>query len=270
MGRLSARGVCVLDKGRTRRIYRQGDTPKWSKNGDRLYCRRLLQHIVVLGYPKGEVVKEYKLTHNGGSFALLPDESGLIFVGWDTSYTAVGKEIHTPENLYEYDFATNRERQLTSFTTTQWPALNEVDVSPDGKWVVFTRVRPEAEEGIHLLDRATGQLQRIFIGDNPRFTPDGRLLFVTYTFDGQHLGTADLFLYDLTTKKVSRVTDNGKGMLEYSPAMSPDGRYIAYEIRVFAGGDKASGLYVINSDGTNERRILGHDGHTYQSPDWGP
>ena len=67
------------------------------------------------------------------------------------------------------------------------------------------------------------------------------------------------YLYDLATGELRALT-NG-----LDPALSPDGRQIAFT-RI--GGD-TNGLYLIDSDGSNERKIFGErDG--LMSPKWSP
>ena len=57
---------------------------------------------------------------------------------------------------------------------------------------------------------------------NPAWSPDGK----TIAFSGQSTGVTDLFLYDLDTKQVRRLTDDKFADLQ--PAWSPDGRTLAF------------------------------------------
>lgn len=66
------------------------------------------------------------------------------------------------------------------------------------------------------------------------------------------------YLYDLATG-VARTLTSGM-----DPAISPDGRQIA-----FARGGSANGIYLINSDGSNERKIFG-ERSGLRSPKWSP
>jgi TolB protein len=47
------------------------------------------------------------------------------------------------------------------------------------------------------------------------------------------------------------------------PAWSPDGRYLAFQ----STRDGASSIYVMNADGTNQRRVTDGKGADF-SPDW--
>jgi len=82
------------------------------------------------------------------------------------------------------------------------------------------------------------------------------------------MGTAELFSYDIGTGKKLRLTRNGRNELESSTTFAPDGRHIAFIINVFTG--QQGTLHVMDADGSNSRVLLGHDGHLYEDPDWGP
>ncbi|HWC72955.1 MAG TPA: BamA/TamA family outer membrane protein [Gemmatimonadales bacterium] len=57
---------------------------------------------------------------------------------------------------------------------------------------------------------------------NPTWSPDGKQI----AFSSQVGGVTDLFIYDLDSKKLTRLTDDLYADLE--PAWSPDGKYIAF------------------------------------------
>ncbi|MGL4649957.1 MAG: TolB family protein, partial [Caldilineaceae bacterium] len=67
-----------------------------------------------------------------------------------------------------------------------------------------------------------------------------------------------IYLYDFATETLRPLT-NG-----FDPAISPDGTQVAF---VRDGGE--AGLYLINSDGSNERRIFDERG-SLSSPKWSP
>lgn len=68
----------------------------------------------------------------------------------------------------------------------------------------------------------------------------------------------DIYLYDLETAELRLLTGG------FDPAISPDGTQVAF---TRAGGDH--GLYLINVDGTNERRIFSGREMLF-SPKWSP
>ena len=67
---------------------------------------------------------------------------------------------------------------------------------------------------------------------NPAWSPDGKTILVSGLVDGRN----DLFLYDLPTEKVSRLTNDAYA--EMQPTWSPDGRYIAFTTDRLAEGQQ--------------------------------
>jgi len=68
----------------------------------------------------------------------------------------------------------------------------------------------------------------------------------------------DIYLYHLATGAVTQLTTG------LDPALSPDGTQV-----VFSRGGGASGIYLINVDGSNERKIFG-ERELLRSPKWSP
>jgi len=106
-------------------------------------------------------------------------------------------------------------------------------VSPDGRFVAWSSNATDVVAGqpggsnppsnVFLFDRLSGTNQLVGPGDRPgAFSPDGRFL--------AYVGT-NVFLYDLTAKTVRIL-----GAASYSgtarPAISADGRFIAFESNV--------------------------------------
>jgi Tol biopolymer transport system component len=64
-----------------------------------------------------------------------------------------------------------------------------------------------------------------------------------------------------------RLTTTGKGVLNLYGRISPDGRRIAY----FRIGDRQSGIWVMNADGSNPDRIFeAKEGAIPGGPSWSP
>jgi TolB protein len=78
-----------------------------------------------------------------------------------------------------------------------------------------------------------------------------------------HDGNSDIYVMDLRTRRVQRLTSNPA--IDTSPSYSPDGRQVVFNSD--RGG--AQQLYVMNSDGSNVRRISFGDGR-YATPVWSP
>jgi Tol biopolymer transport system component len=107
-------------------------------------------------------------------------------------------------------------------TTDYWPSF-----SPDGKYVAFVRERATAADlvvagprgGVRALTR-DGKSAR----DGYGWAPTGHsIVFVR----GTHLEDADLFVVDVSTRRVRRLTHDR--IPKFTPKWSPDGKRIAYE-----------------------------------------
>jgi Tol biopolymer transport system component len=136
--------------------------------------------------------------------------------------------------------------------------------SPDGRQIAFLRLRPGGEPaGAQIfLARADGAAVRQLTRDRlpkgpfgPDWRPDGKLL--TYTSKG------DVWTVDLRgrTRRLTRTTS-----LEWAPAWSPDGSWIAYIRR--AGGKRQ--IQVIHADGTGARSVAPQLGGSHLVPSWQP
>jgi TolB protein len=93
----------------------------------------------------------------------------------------------------------------------------------------------------------------------PRFTPDGTRVIMSM----ERAGNSDLFLMELATRRLTRLTDNPG--IDTSPTMSPDGARIAFTSD--RGGSEQ--IYAMNKDGSGQKRITFGEGR-YQTPVWSP
>ena len=87
---------------------------------------------------------------------------------------------------------------------------------------------------------------------------DSRISGLTGTLVFQEHNGGMIYIYDLASKQL-RELSNG-----YDPALSPDGNTVAF---IRYGGEQ--GLYLIDADGTNERRIYGGS-RDLRAPSWSP
>lgn len=134
--------------------------------------------------------------------------------------------------------------------------------SPDGKKIAFISAR-SGNPQVYLMNAdGTSPLRLTFQGkynQTPRFSPQGDVI----VFMGRdEKNVFDIFTYDLTSKKIARVTQ-GQGSNE-DPSFSPNGRMIIFTSTRDGGRD----LYMSSIDGTFQKRITS-DG-PYWTPNWGP
>jgi hypothetical protein len=137
-------------------------------------------------------------------------------------------------NLYLADARTGEIiRTLASAASDpHMDALRFIDSSgswsPDGSTVAFVTFRNGRNE-IVLADVDGGGVERRIevpeeIGEisGPSYAPDGERI----VFTGQVGGITDLFIYDLATEEVTRLTDDRNA--QFQPTFSPDGQTIAF------------------------------------------
>lgn len=115
-------------------------------------------------------------------------------------------------------------------------------LSPDGAKVIFQTSEPSlmppgVNTGLVLKDLRTGQLTFVVAGSNAQFSPDGtKILFSSDATDlvaGDTNGVSDLFIKDLTSGTVTRVSTDSSGAqangyLNWKAVFSGDGTKIAF------------------------------------------
>ncbi|MFG0247925.1 MAG: SdrD B-like domain-containing protein, partial [Phycisphaeraceae bacterium JB051] len=130
---------------------------------------------------------------------------------------------------------------------------NDPSISADGRYVTFwsTKSNLVADDtneipDVFVHDRQTGQTRLVSLsnegvqannaGYDPVISPDGR--YVAFYSSANNLVTddtgytADIFVYDLQSDQIKRITVNAQGdqanRSSYSPTFSADGRYVAF------------------------------------------
>jgi TolB protein len=103
---------------------------------------------------------------------------------------------------------------------------NDVTVSPDGKYLVFTSTRHSEHPDIYL-QKVDGQSVTQLTSDMsddafPTFSPDGK----TIAFCSTRSGNWDIYTMDLDGKNVTQVTSGP--MQDLHPSFSPDGTRLVY------------------------------------------
>jgi hypothetical protein len=99
-------------------------------------------------------------------------------------------------------------------------------VSPDGRTVAFSHWRTGGRRDIALLDRGSGAVTHLTddraLDTSPVFSPDGRYLLWT----SDRTGVMNVYARDLRAGRTLQVTHSVLGA--FQPAVSPDGRTLAY------------------------------------------
>lgn len=142
--------------------------------------------------------------------------------------------------------------------------------SPDGSRIAFlcNRASDFAATSLYVTGRDGKKLDRIEGGVSSRatFSPDGgRLVYAKHErADAYGARLSDLFVYDLGTKKETRLTHKARAA---EPQWSPDGETIACVVNA----DGSHRLVVMNADGSGSRVIYGDEwGLQLYAPQFSP
>ena len=135
------------------------------------------------------------------------------------------KTIFLYYDLFRLDPTTKKRERLTKGLRARY-----VDVSPDGKTVVFARNRA-GTSSLYIADiDAIEQTQEVLVQSRPfeqaytaRFSPDGKRVAYSVWREG---GYRDVHVIDLETREITRVTDDRA--LDTGPAWSPDGKRLYF------------------------------------------
>jgi TolB protein len=156
---------------------------------------------------------------------------------------------------------------------TQGPALAmnvEAAITSDGSTIAFSSDRSDRPM-IYTMDKNGRNVQRrTFMGlynSTPTWSPDGKKIAFA-GLDKAH-DAFDIFIMNSDGSGSARLTSahrpNGHWASNEDPAFSPDGRHVLF----VSDRTGTKQLYLINTDGTNERRLT-YDHLYYSKPKWGP
>src|SRR5262245_54964820 len=168
-------------------------------------------------------------------------------------------------DLYVYDLATTRLRQLTDDAFADLhPAW-----SPDGRTIAFATERFSSDldslsfglAGLATIDPVSGVVQPIASSrrassTNPQWAPDGRAMYFVANTDG----VADVFSLDMASMARRRIThvENVSGVTPASPALSAarDSRVLAFtvlqggrpQLAIVSGNEATAGEPLVEGD----------------------
>ncbi len=223
----------------------------WSPNGDSL----VFVHVGRTSGTNNGIQLIDTVTHNKS--VMFP--SGVIAV-YDPKWSPKGEWVvfNMLSQIYKIKTTGDSLTQLTFIGRNIRP-----NWSPDGNKIVYERTRPvEYPEslGVWIMDVYGNDKRRLFEGRCPSFSPDGsQILFVGSDYQ--------IYISDTTGNNRTRLTSltvsvGGRGLCY--PYFSPMGDKIVFEYNLT---NERSDVWVMNSDGTNLKRLTTDGGH---APAWSP
>jgi Tol biopolymer transport system component len=190
-----------------------------------------------------------------------PFAGNTAWIAYQTNRTGQGIWLIHPDGTEDHQVATDvpNEKQMYG----NW--------SPDGTKLVFG-VQGGETEPIYEYELATKRSRQLFecnapcVGDGePVYSPDGTKVvfsralapFVdSAAFGGEVPSDCGLWIGDVASGEVTQITSNLLCDREYFPQWSPDGSQLTYWRDPYENGKPTgTAVFVINIDGTNERRL---------------
>ena len=171
---------------------------------------------------------------------------------------------------YALQRAIAERRGLTRFRkiTDYGESCGSPRFSADGRELVFVDTDGRSQSAYKVLDVATGKVRERYDsygGSGVGFSPDGRfLVYGQSNYWKTFYSYEDIYVRDRRSGEVRQLTD---GLRAQDPAVSPDGRQVAFVTNELG----TMSLALIPFEGGNHRVLIaGKDGDQLYTPRWSP
>jgi len=253
-------GTSVFEKGKIKNLYRYYKAPAITKDGKKLAAvhGNKRDTLVVLDL-ETEEVEEYNV----------PNLS-VVRIEWSKNKNIiyyVGADYDRDKNEYLWNIYTYSLEEKKQFKVTNLNVMNrrisDFCLSPDEKSIVYSLDMPTLST-MKKIDIKTGHEKNLpFSGNDLSWSPDGKTIVLNGIYhdkDKTEYGNRIIF-YDVENggyKKLEKPGGDNAYLWISDLEHSPDGKKIAF-VRHENSGAKT--LWVMNSDGTNRKKI--HRGGGY-------
>jgi TolB protein len=260
--------------------YRVGDGEKVKFE---VYVYYVPQSKLVLGRVyEGDVKSARRIAHTFSNDILkaLTGKPGIflskIVVSSDRSNppSKIGDSANVSKEIFVMDWDGENAKQITQHQSLAIsPAW-----SPDGTKVAYTcfayhKNAHMRNADLFLYELDTGKRflisYRKGINSGAAFAPDGKYLYFTMSQGG----SPDIFRMSYDGQDLSPITHGPDGVMNVEPAVSPDGKKIAFssDRSTYSAGSKSGRpmIYIMDIDGRNVKRVT-YAGKYNSTPTWSP
>ncbi len=239
-------------------------------SGDRINLESYVYHVpklqkIMSKKYQGSFGQLNKIAHSFANDLLLAltGKQGMFLSKVVVSSSKSGSKF---KEIYIMDWDGSDPSKVTSHSSI---ALSP-NWSPDGKKILYTAFVKRGSKGLRnpdlfMLDLLKGQRwlvsYRMGLNSGGFFHPDGNSILMTIS----ESGNSDIYRVDLEGNIIKRLTNGPSGALNVEPAVSPDGKKVAFS------SDRSGKpmVWVMDIDGTNAvRRTFA--GTYNSSPSWSP
>jgi TolB protein len=226
--------------------------PSWAPDGQSIFYTSFINHNPDL----------YEYSFSNKLSKVISNQSGLNIgaqVSPDSRKIAITLSRDDNSEIYTLD----RDGKILQRLTNDWGIDSSASWSPDGKKIAFVSTR-SGNPHIYIMNADGSDQKRVTFKGNynqtPKWSPKGDKIAFTAR---DERNVFDLFLLDPATGEITRLTQDQGNNEE--PSWSPDGKHLVYT----STRSGSSQIYLMNTDGTNQRRITSLKGEC-ATPTWGP
>jgi Tol biopolymer transport system component len=243
--------VFMLHNGLVREMCRNGKDGRWNPDGSGFICLPTGDDVkwdMAIVDNQGKLIRIIKPYENGTvhEASFCPDNPELI-------YFRGRKNQFSREALYSLRLKDNKITQLND------SVISSFSVSPDGTEIVFAALENEkndtGQECLWLMKSDGSNVRKLTDSEGdlaPAWSPVGGK--IAFSSPGKEHKYRQIFIMDADGSNSSKLTTSD--FHKNNPCWSPDGKKICYEAYTHDSAFDSSELFVINSNGTGEARLI--------------